>query len=121
MNLMLCSELDLNWSLFSSCSLQLHGKAFVGKTLVCLGEVVATAQKWGQMEQAVAWQLRSSPKLPGNGRNASCVFQQGCRRGLKLQQFQHEVFLLEQNSVEIRSSSSLTSTEDMSMLPPSPG
>lgn len=62
MNLMLCSELDLNWSLFLSCSLQFHGKAFVGKTLVCLGEVVATAQKWGQMEQAVAWQLRSSPK-----------------------------------------------------------
>lgn len=66
----LCSELDLNSSRFSSCSLQLHGKDLVGKTLVCLGEVVATAEApWGQMEQAEGCELGSS-SFPGNGKNA---------------------------------------------------
>lgn len=60
----LCSELDLNSSRFSSCSLQLHGKDFVGKTLVCLGEVVATAEApWGQMEQAEGWEHGSSSRV----------------------------------------------------------
>lgn len=121
MNLMLCSELDLNWSLFSSCSCSFMGRPLLVKHLCAWGRLLLLHRSGARWSRRWPGSSGAAPKLPGNGRNASCVFQQGCRRGLKLQQFQHEVFLLEQNSVEIRSSSSLTSTEDMSMLPPSPG